>query len=251
MNKEEFLELKENLTNVVIEYELLQRKATFLNNSYLLEFHDELSAQRYLHYENQYLTSAIVMKNDGKSDAEIKEFLDNCQKEFKNIINNFEFQYRTAKELEKKCSKYTLADMQALDFEMIDYIKLYHPVIKFHSTNNEKNIYNMLINMYRFGNISGFRTLLNNNKDNLKAATISEEDYDSAAHYYNLSLKNISSLLYKLKNEFPLNNEELFKDEKKLNDENFILRQKNNELRTINKKIHKDFVINFNFDFEL
>ena len=75
MTREEFLSLKEELTNVVVEYEVLKRKSSFLNNSYILQFKEELEKQRYLLYENEYLSKAIAKQGEKENLEDIKKYL--------------------------------------------------------------------------------------------------------------------------------------------------------------------------------
>lgn len=251
MTREEFLSLKEELTNVVVEYEILQRKSSFLNNSYILQFKEELEKQRYLLFENDYLTKAIAKQGEKEDIEEIKKYLDDCKREFAVQIQAFHQQVQQAEEMEKRCSHYHAKDIENLDRDFIEYCKLYHPVIKAHTTENERNLYNVLVVVYRLGNIAGFKALLNENKDVFTSQAVTEEEYDVIAKFYLQSLQNLKGLLYELKNSFPLNKEIIFSDDEAFTKEYMYLREKNYAAREMNKSLHKDFILNFSFDFEL
>lgn len=251
MTREEFLKLKDDLTNVVINYELLQRKSSFFANSYILEFHEMLEQKRYLQYENEYIVNAIAYKKDGKTLEEIKEYLEKSKEEFAKKTKEFNRQYELAQDMEKRCSKYSANDMEILDKEFFEYCKLYHPIIKAHCTTRERIIYNGLSMVYRLGNIAGFRNLLNENKDYLIAASFDEEEYDTIGSYYIETYNSIKANSDKLSKSYPLNLEHVFTSQEAYTNELSALRQGNHDLRSANKCLHQDFLGNFDFDFEL
>lgn len=251
MTREEFLSLKEELTNVVVEYEVLKRKSSFLNNSYILQFKEELEKQRYLLYENEYLSKAIAKQGEKENLEDIKKYLEEAKKEFEVQIQTFHQQVHQAEEMEKRCSHYHAKDIENLDREFIEYCKLYHPALKAHSTENELNLYNVLVTVYRLGNIAGFKALMSENRDVFTSQMVTEEEYDRIAKYYLQSLQNLSGLLNNLKNSFPLNKEQIFIDDEAYTKEYMYLREKNYAAREMNASLHKDFLLNFSFDFEL
>lgn len=251
MNREEFLSLRQNLLDIVIEYEVLQRKAYFIENSYILEFYVDLEQQRYVQHENDYMIKAIALHTEGKSDFEVQAFLDTCKVEFQGIMNSFQRRYTLAKELEQRCKNYDSEDIVNLDRDFIAYCSKYHPLVKAHSSEQEHNLYNLLISMYRIGNIQGFKSVLEENKSILKDDVIKEEEIDKIAVLYQESLQQLKAVLEKQKNSFPLNKEYLFKDSMNLAKESVRLREENAGDREINKTLQKDFKENFSFQFEL
>ncbi|MDE5867902.1 MAG: hypothetical protein K2H02_03060, partial [Anaeroplasmataceae bacterium] len=127
----------------------------------------------------------------------------------------------------------------------------YHPVLKGHSTMSERSAFSSLCMVYRMGNIAGFRNLLNETKDLFSVPVITEEEYEPLAKLYQESYQNLSSLLTKQRNEFPLNRESLFQSSEEITKEYGLLRQSNYDLRQMNKAIHQDFTSHFNIDFTL
>lgn len=251
MEREEFLRIRDKLTTVVLEYETMQRKIYFLNNSYYIAFKDLLEQRLYLEYENKYLLEAITKKNAVENTESIKIFLDDCRKQFDFILESFRKKISNASELEQRCRHLGAADIEKLDQEFMDFCILYHPVIKAHSTVAERNAYSALSMVYRMGNIAGYHNLLEEFKDVFTSTSVLEEEYVTIAPLYEESYQNLIALIEKQKSEFPLNREEIFSNEAAMTNEFAALREKNVELRDMNKQIHKDFVLNYNFNFEL
>ncbi|MDE5566006.1 MAG: hypothetical protein K2I77_03360, partial [Anaeroplasmataceae bacterium] len=232
----------------VLDYEVTQRKIYFLKNSYMVEFFKNLEEKLYLEYENKYMVEAIAKKDEIES---IETLLEENKKSFETILNGFHKEIESAKDLERRCRNYTIKDMENLDQEFMDFCILYHPVLKGHSTMSERSAFSSLCMVYRMGNIAGFRNLLNETKDLFSVPVITEEEYEPLAKLYQESYQNLSSLLTKQKNEFPLNRESLFQSSEEITKEYGLLRQSNYDLRQMNKAIHQDFTSHFNIDFTL
>ena len=71
MKQDEFIKIQQNLTHIIMEYEFLQRKGNVIGNSYLLEFYELLEQQKYLEYENKYLTQALMMKAERSEERRV------------------------------------------------------------------------------------------------------------------------------------------------------------------------------------
>lgn len=251
MERKEFLAIRDKLTTVVLEYETMQRKIYFLNNSYYIAFKDLLEQRLYLEYENKYLLEAITKKKENMNGEQIKELLEQNRIQFNSILESFHKKMSTASELEQRCRHYQAADIENLDQEFMDFCMLYHPVIKAHSTVAERNAYSALSMVYRMGNIAGYHNLLEEFKDTFTSTSVLDEEYDTIARLYEESYRNLVALIDKQKNEFPLNKEAIFVDEAAMTNEYAALREKTAQLRDMNKQIHKDFILNYKFDFEL
>ncbi len=92
---------------------------------------------------------------------------------------------------------------------------------------------------------------MSENRDVFTSQMVTEEEYDRIAKYYLQSLQNLRGLLNNLKNSFPLNREQIFIDDEAYTKEYMYLREKNYAAREMNSSLHKDFLLNFSFDFEL
>lgn len=248
MEKEEFLAIKDNLTKLVLDYEVTQRKIYFLTNSYKVEFFEILEEKLYLEYENKYMVEAIAKKDEIDS---IEALLEENKKSFETVLKGFNNEIESAKDLERRCRNYTIKDMEKLDQEFMDFCIQYHPVLKGRSSMNERSAFSSICMVYRMGNIAGFRNLLNETKNLFTSPVITEEEYEPLAKIYQESYQNLTSLMAKQKNEFPLNRESLFQSSEEITKEYGLLRQSNYNLREMNKAIHQDFINHFNIDFEL
>lgn len=251
MQKDEFLKLKQELINKVIEFEGLERKISLLSQSYSIEFHQELEQQRYLQYENDYLIKAIAMHADGKTEEEVKEFLNQCKKEFSSHMQGFYQQYRLALDMERICSKYTQLDFESVDQEFIQYCSQYHPLIKAYSTEDERKVYQALITIYRLGNLEGFRNLLKESEHVFSSTEVSADEYESIAKIYKESLEQMDGVIQKLTSPFPLNKEQMFYDDALITREHIYLREKNYQNKEMNQSLQRDFELSFSFPFTL
>ena len=234
MNLDEFNLKKETLIEYIIHFEQLQRKVNLLKTSYILEFHKELEEDIKLNIENDALLQAIAMKTGGKKDEDIHGFLEQKKTKFYDQQRIFYQQYNSAKSIEKQCSKYTPKDMEVLDDTFKAYCTKYHPLVHIKATENERNLYPLIITVYRMGNLQGFNSLLKEN-----------------ANEYLKSIQDLREMISKLKQEFPLNKEEMFYKEDALIREQMELREKIYQLRDMNKALHKDFLLQFSFDFKI
>ncbi len=248
---EEFTAIKNELVELVIDFEQTERRIVFLNYAYFLNFHDELEQQRYLQYENEYLIKAIAMAADGKTEAEIKEFLEQCRKEFEANIHNFERQYQSAQEWDKQLENYSKEDMEQNDQEFIEYCSTHHPLVKAYSSDLERTIYSSLIMLYRTGNVVGFKNLMKECRSNFTSSEISSEDYEKIAVFYKESIEHFNSIKEKRNMTFPLNKADIFNKEELTTRELMYLREKNYQARDMNKSLQADFKLHFSFEFSL
>ncbi|MDE7263571.1 MAG: hypothetical protein K2N64_02795 [Anaeroplasmataceae bacterium] len=251
MQMEEFLKIKEELIAKVIEFEGLERKISLLNQSYFIEFHEELEQQRYLQYENDYLIKAIAMHSDGKSEEEIKDFLNQCKKEFSRHIQEFRQQYRLALDMERVCSKYSQLDFESVDKAFVDYCSEHHPLVQAYSTEDERKVYQALITVYRLGNIEGFKNLLKESEHVFSSTEVLESEYEDISRIYKESLDQMKKVIQELTSSFPLNKESMFYDEALFTREHIALREKNYQSREMNQALQKDFQLHFSFPFTL
>lgn len=251
MNLEEFNLKKESLVEHIIFFEQLQRKINLLNTTYKLEFHKEIEEQMKLNFENDALLQGISMKASGKSNDEIQSVLDQIKNAYFEQQRKLYQQYNSAKALEKQCSKYTPKDMETLDETFKTYCTKYHPLVHLKATEAERGFYPLLITVYRMGNLEGFKNLLKENESLLTEFVILSEEYDAYAKEYLSTIQNLREMVSKLQQEFPLNKEEMFYKEESLIREQMELREKIYQTKDMNKALHKDFILNFEFDFKL
>lgn len=246
-----FEQTKQELINLVIEFEKTERKKSILNNLYYLHFFKELEQQRYLQYENDYLIKAIAMKSDGKEENEVKEFLEQCRKEFSSNMQAFYRQYQIAQQFERFSKNYTKEDFEKNDEKYEWYCANYHPLIKVHCTASEQVLYSSLNFLYRLGNITGVNNLLEENQKTLSSTEVLDSEKENLLQIYQKTISDIKETLSKTKDDFPLNKENVFFDDNLLTREEIYLREKNYQVREMNKAIQKDFQQHFSFEFTL
>lgn len=248
---EEFLEIKRELVDLVIDFEQTERKISILNNIYILEFFEDLEQQRYIQCENNYLTQAIAMTKDGKSDTEVQAFLEQCRQEFSEFMKDFYRQHNAAKDMQKDISKYAKDDFEKIDQEFKEYCMVHHPLVKAHYSEMERNIYSMLIMLYRLGNTTAFRKMLHESSSSFTSPEVKPEEFETISKLYEETIQHLKSLKEHRNEVFPLNIEDIFYKEELLTREQISLRERNYQYREINKALHADFKLHFSFEFNL
>lgn len=251
MKKENFLRLKEELTELVVEYEILQRKSYFIQQSYLIEFHEALEEEFYLKMENDVLINAIKMSVDGASDHQIEEYLKTAKEETEAKHQTFQKNYQQALDTEKRCRHYTPEDMKALDELFASYCVENHPMIKANCTDAERAVYNTLIMTYRMGNIEGVHAILKEAESIFEPALVEEKEYDLVGAFYHDCIVRLKNLLNQCKNTFPLNKSNIVDSYDGATQEHGILRESNYNLRKINQNLHKDYQMKFEKDWNI
>ena len=250
MNNDQFYIIKEKLTDIVLEYELLQRKSDFLKNSYLVHFGDLLLEELRITSENKCMLQAIKNKIDIKDVNDAEVLIEKSKIDYEKEKGKLENKISFAVDLDNKCKKYTPDYLNTLDTKYLNYCKEYHPAIKGHSTENERKLYSILSTVYRICDLVAFEELLEDGKKYLTSCEIEESEYDLIASYYNESINNLSELISNMKNSFPINSEEMFSNDALIVREYGRLRQRNYTLKEMNKELHKDFELNYSFDFK-
>ena len=246
-----FEQTKQELISLVIEFEKTERKIHFLNNVYYLQFYTELEQQRYLQCENDYLVKAIALKSEGKTIEEVKNFLEQCRKEFSTQIQSFYRQHQTALEMERLSKSYKKEDLDKVDEEFEWYCANYHPLVKAHSTEAERNVYVSLVALYRVGNVMGAKNFLKESRSLFTSTEVLENEKEKLIQLYQESISHLKEMISKAKDSFPLNKENIFYDENLLTREEIYLREKNYTSRDMNKALQEDFKQHFSFEFTL
>ncbi len=251
MEKEVFMNLKNKLINALVECELLQRKIYFLSQAYLLEFHDYLEQNLYLTQENNILINSIKLKVDGKTLEEIKDYQKDAEAEFTKQLNDFNRKYQKALDLKKRCKNYSENDLIQLDENFKQYCILYHPVLKVNSSMQEQLIYQSLASLYREGNITGYRNLINEFSNVLSPVQIEDKDLEIASVHYQKSLDDILRAVQQQKEQMPLIKEDIFNDDAKMTNEYADIRETNYEGKQMNQNLQKDYQEQFGSTYEL
>ena len=248
MTKEEFLIVKEELINVIINFELLKRKSNFLKQTYLLELSDEIRSEMKYSFENEVMLDSIKKVNEKINLDQIKKDIVLAKEELTKKLENFEINLKSAQELSHRCEVYTLEDMQEFDLRFADFCKLYHPVLKGKVSEVEKTMFNLLSKLYQDGNIEAFDKLYKECESKFSALDINS-NFDGYAYFYRESIKNLNNLIIKMQNSFPLNIEDKFLNYDSITALIGEKRETVYDLRELNKAIRKDFKLNFDVEF--
>ena len=249
MLKEEFLSLKDNLINTVIEFERLQRKSNFLRQTYLLELSDQIKSEFTYRSENEIMLKSIKLKKDGSSIAEIEKMIAKGKADLNSKNKNFEKQLASAVELSERCKGYSISDMEKMDADFADFCSDFHPTIMAKASENLRNIYSILANLYRNGMIKEFYSFLEESKEQLIIYLPYESSFEGLSYFYNESIANLKRLIEKMKNSFPLNIEKSFESYDSMTTLIGNKREEVYTLREMNKAIRLDYFETFNKEF--
>ena len=246
MIENKLLKLKEDTINIVIDFELTQRHMSFLKHVYIVHFKDLILEEKKLFLENDIMFKSIQMEIKKVGQDKIDELIENAKLQYQKIEETINYEYSQASKIVEKCKLYTIEEMEEADDIMRKYCRLYHPAIKVTNNNFDISFYNNLCSLYRNGNLEGCKTLFEKYKDALQSVDNNIELKEEA---YSKTLKNISDLIKKNQNDFPLNKSELLSTEEGITREYGEYRDKIYKLKEINLALHKDFILKFNKDF--
>ena len=82
MNKEEFLEMRKEFGELVVNFDKFQKDSFIIDLNYNLAFFDVLQPIRQLELETFILSQAIEMKEKGESQEEIFKYLERVSAQF-------------------------------------------------------------------------------------------------------------------------------------------------------------------------
>lgn len=251
MNYNEFLEMKSEFASYIYRYEYFLKCGT-INDCYYTNFFSSMVNEiRRVDVENNVMISVIKMKNEGKSDEEIKEYLNKSKEAFKNEKDRMELKNKLAKEVVLNTDKLSNEDKKNFEEIFLDYVRKNHPVVKCLVSDEEEKLFHVLDKLYKENNYTGFKEILDMNKNLFKDAEYKEEDYNKISGYYYDMKKRINQDYMKKQQSYPYNKQETLKNDISVAREMGDLKARLNEFKAANKNIHKDYINIFENDFSI
>ena len=251
MNLNEFLEMKNEFAEYIYKYEYFLKCGAINDCYYNFYFSQYLDEIKYLDTENRIMASCIDMKRNNEPEEKINEFISKAKESYakeKVLIDN---KNRMAKAIVDNNNKMSNEDKKQFEIDYLDYVKKDHPIVKCFINDNEEQIFSMLSKLYKENNYSGFKGVLEMNKNSFKVPEYKEDDFTKISAYYYDIKKNINADYLKKQNTYPFNKMDVLKNEISVAREAGDLKAKLSKFREANKNIHRDYELSFEKDFSL
>lgn len=250
MNKQEFLEMKEEFALIIYNYEKFLKDCILLDYRYNDQFFDLLQKIRYYEVENG-LMATILQGKSKDANFEVDKVLDDFKKGFMQELLNAESKHGVAHEVVSHLNDLTEDENKEFEAFYQKFIALNHPVVKALVTDEEKEIYEKLKIYYYENNYKGFMEAYELNKNVFKEPEYPEDIYSKISQYYYDVRKNIGADFTKRQKSYPFIKMGVFKDDMTVAEEDAQLKTNYNKLLGDNKKLHQDYVRMFNHDISL
>ncbi len=244
MNKKEFMELQAQLADVVVAYETFCKKGHLLDLRFNYALNELLVKEEYLRYENGLLAGICTMIIDKKGLDKVEAYVKQQREEYAKRI--------VARTQKVSHAAHILKVMKELPNEIIDlledsfkeYVINYHPAVKFISSEDENILYEHLKKFYYENNYSGFKEMLDLNKNLLKKASFDddEEFQLKVINYYYGIMEEMATDVNKRRTEYPYNIEPIFNDKLSIAAYEGELRALISKLADGNKALHEDLI---------
>ena len=251
MNLNEFLEMKNEFAEYIYNYEYFLKCGAINDCYYNYYFSQYLDEIKFLDTESKVMASVIDMKANNEPEEKINEFVTKAKESYANEKAMIENKNRLCRTIVENNNKMSNEDKKQFEIDYLAYVKENHPIVKCFINDNEEQIFNMLNKLYKENNYSGFKGMLEMNKNSFKVPEYKEADFTKISAYYYDMKKNINADFLKKQNQYPFNKMEVLKNEISVAREAGDLKAKLSKFREANKNLHRDYELNFGKDFSL
>ena len=250
MNKQEYQEMRQEFADLVYRFEAFLKNGFLVDCRYNAIFYDSLKTVRRSEAEIGVIAHAIQLKNK-KNINDILKMLDEAKKNFKSELTQTEQKHSYCVQLLNIIDKFDESVFNDCEKRFKEFILNYHPVICLNPSVEAKTAYDMLKRFYFECNHLGFAEYLATVKEKFEVKPIEEDRYTEASQVYFKFRMQINETLDKMKNTYPYNKAEIFKDEMTVMAEKDDLEIKSKKLNDALAAARRDFKNNFGFDFTL
>lgn len=250
MNKQEFLEMKEEFALIIYNYEKFLKDCILLDYRYNDQFYDLLQKVRYYEVENGLMATCLQNRSQNP-EFDITKVIEDFKKGYSNELLNAKGKHEIAHAVVAHLND--LTDDESKEFEAMyqKFIAENHPVVKAIITDEERAVYEKLKIFYYENNYKGFKEAYELNKDVFKEPEYPEDQYSKISAYYYDVRKNIGADFNKRQKNYPFTKRAVFQDDMTIAEEDANLKTNYNKLLSDNKKIHQDYFRTFGNDISL
>jgi hypothetical protein len=250
MNKEEYIEMRQEFASLVYAFENFMKNGFLADCKYNVAFYDNLVQIR----ESELRLSVIVAAmKDKENNTPIDQILSKIEKtkiDYNVEKIQTENKHKYCLQLIQILSKFDKSAYDASETHMKDFLIKYHPVVCLNAKKEAREKYEMLKRFYFECNFVGFQEFLNENIQIFETGEINEDRYVEASQVYFRFRQTITDSLNKSKELYPYNKIELFNDDMTIQAEKDNLDIKLKQLKNSLKAAEKDFKNEFGFDFK-
>ena len=251
MNKNEFLQMKNEFAEYIYRYEYFVKCGAINDLYYNHYFGRALDEVRFYELENNLMVEAIRRKNNNESLEEINKFIEGFKEKFNNENKTIEEKHQLADQVVEYNEKLTVEEKKQFEEDYLAYVKANHPIVKVIATQDEDQIFSAAQKYYNTNNIKAFKDLMEASKEAFTEVEYKEEDYTKISAYYYDIKKNINQDYMNKQNNYPFNKMDVLKNEISIARETGDIKVRKNKLAAANKEIHKDYIENFGEDLSL
>ena len=251
MNLNEFLEMKNEFAEYIYRYEYFLKCGAINDCYYNYYFHQYLDEIKYLDTESKVMASLIDMKNNNETPEKIEEFMKNARDSYQKEKAMIEKKNMMAKAVVENNNKMSMEDKKQFEIDYLDYVKKNHPVVKCLISDEEESLFSLISKCYKENNYSGFKQILEMNKNTFTNPEYKPDDFNKISGYYYDMKKNVNADYLRKQDIYPFNKAEVLKNEMSVAREAGDLKAKLTKFREANKNIHEDYKLNFGVDFSL
>lgn len=250
MNKQEFLEMKDEFALIIYNYEKFLKDCVLLDYKYNDHFYEFLQKIRYYEVENGLLASCI---NGRRQDPnfEVEKVFADFKKGYTQELDNMVRKHEIAHVVVQHQGDFTEEENKEFEQMYQKFIAENHPVVKALVTDEEKLAYEKLKAFYYENNYTGFKEAYELNKDVFKEVEYPEDIFAKISQYYYDVRKNIGAEFNKRQKSYPFVKRGVFQDDMTIAEEDANLKTNYNRLLSDNKKLHNDFMNMFGKDITL
>ncbi len=251
MNKNEFLEMKNEFAEYIYRYEYFLKCGAINDCYYNHVFGKNLDEVRKYDLENKLIMGAIKLKSENKPQEEIDKFIADFKQKFADENAKIEEKHRAADIIFANNEKLTPEERKQFEEDYLAYVKANHPIVKCFASEEEEKLFYLLNQLYKENNILGFKEVIEMNKNIFKEVEYKEEDFNQISAYFYDTKKNINADYLQKQNAYPYNKQDVLKNEISIAREMGEIKVRTNQLIASNKELHKDYIENFGEDISI
>ena len=252
MNKEEFLEMRKEFGELVVNFDRFQKDCFILDLNYNLAFYDVLHPIRELELETFILSQALEMKEKNEKEEDITKYLDRVSEQFADENLRAENKNNYAKQVIGYTSR--LSKEERLEVENIyaDFMIENHPVVNLINSQEAKNSYETIKKFYMESNLLGLKEILDVQKKFLAHEDVNDEaEFVKYSQVYFETRQKITSSFNKQSKEYPMNKKPVFNDEMSIEREHDELKLHMKKEKEKNNEMHNHFIEVFGKDYSI
>lgn len=248
MNLKEFISLKKETENYLINFEHFNKRSFLLDLKYYHCFGKTISKIIYLKADNDLMFGIANLYKDNKMDK-LDELIADCKRKYD--AQSIELNKKIVKADTVFNNNWKDEDVLKLNESFDKIIEKYHPALTMSTNQNERLSYEMLKNLFYENNILGYFSYYDLSINNFKELEITDKDYDKIGAFYQKTIFDIRAFVVENRNKYPFTFKDILEDDILIAKHQGDLEVELSRLREENKALHTDIFNLLNKDIKL